>query len=539
VTWSAPYASFSQFGGYDGITFNVTAGPQQGEAQVYWGFLGDGYSVDLVGLKSLFTNSPFVVQLMASFNGGTNSTLTNAFILDATASTTQLVSYPNIPPAGAYGGSGGLSTVSGPLDTDHLRIMGNQAQSGKAPPGFYLASTLAGFILTDKPVTTMSPQSVVATAGDTIVLRAIAIGVPPLTYQWRKNGLPISGATNSTYMAPNIQIGGQFDLVVTNLYGATTSKVATVTVNGLNIGPQSALVADSKPQGSPRYGASSAVTWLPSSQDSAHNTLLGVMRFSAASGSQIVLPTAGTTNFDSPQGTIMFWMRSAATVAQNSTLEASTLFNRFVGSYVNGSGLALAQARTGTSAGAGNIQIYWAAAGEIPRNSSRSVSDNLWHHIALVYDQASNGPVQLYIDGTLDLVSSNLWSLTWPAGQQIELGRSHDNQWAHYDGLLDDFRIYGRSLTQSEIAEVISGNALVDTNALLVRWNFDTPPIPGVGMSWPANTAVLQSAATSRGPYTDLPSAASPLYLPMQPGQQFYRFRRASPMVISSNPFDM
>jgi hypothetical protein len=340
-------------------------------------------------------------------------------------------------------------------------------------------------------------------------------------------------------MAPNIQVGGEFDLVVTNLYGATTSKVATVTVNGLTIGPESALVVDSKPQGFARYGASSEAAWLPSSQDSAHNTRLGVMQFTAANGSQIVLPTAGTTNFDSPGGTIMFWMRSAGTVS-HSYLEGATLFDRFTGSYFNGSGIVLAQAESGTTAG-GFIRLYSSAAPEIPINSHRSVSDNKWHHVALVYDQATNGAATLYIDATLDITTQNLaaWPSSWPIGQEIELGRPHDTQWGAYDGLLDDFRIYGRTLTQPEIASVMNSDALVDTNALLVRWNFDTPPIPGIGASWPANNAVLQSAATPGGPYADLPSAATPLYVPNEPGQQFYRFRRASPIVINSNPYDM
>ena len=49
-----------------------------------------------------------------------------------------------------------------------------------------------------QPTFTAQPASRVATAGDTIVLSAAAAGTGPLQYQWRRNGLPIPGATAAT-----------------------------------------------------------------------------------------------------------------------------------------------------------------------------------------------------------------------------------------------------------------------------------------------------------------------------------------------------
>jgi hypothetical protein len=156
----------------------------------------------------------------------------------------------------------------------------------------------------------------------------------------------------------------------------------------------------------------------------------------------------------------------------------------------------------------------------------------------LVFDQTGNGPVDLYIDGLLDS-SAQDYAWTWPASKEIELGGSRDPQWRAYNGLLDDFRLYSRKLTLTEIDTIVRTDALVDTNALAVRWNFDAPPVPGVSVTWPANSAVLQSAATATGIYTDVPSVASPYYLEPPPGVQFYRFRRSPPVVINTNPFDM
>jgi hypothetical protein len=192
-------------------------------------------------LKSLFTNTPYVIELVGASDS--MDELTNAFIIDATLSVTQSVTYPNCPKppyAGASpwnrGHGGGLSTVSGALTNDHVKIIGNRAaHGGDKVTGFDDASCIAGFIVTDKPVVTMSPQPVVAAAHDNVTLRILAAGVPPLRYQWRNGTVPISGATNTSYSITNITSGGNFDLVVTNLYGSTTSGVSTVTVDKLLI----------------------------------------------------------------------------------------------------------------------------------------------------------------------------------------------------------------------------------------------------------------------------------------------------------------
>lgn len=66
-------------------------------------------------------------------------------------------------------------------------------------------------------------------AGDSVVMNAnTGTG---LTYQWKKDGATISGATSSTYAA---KIGGNYTVVVTNSSGcSTTSSATSVTVNAL------------------------------------------------------------------------------------------------------------------------------------------------------------------------------------------------------------------------------------------------------------------------------------------------------------------
>jgi hypothetical protein len=61
-----------------------------------------------------------------------------------------------------------------------------------------------------------------------------AAGTPPLSYQWRKNGVNIPAATATNYMTPATVAsdnGAMFDVVVSNMAGSVTSAAATLTIN--------------------------------------------------------------------------------------------------------------------------------------------------------------------------------------------------------------------------------------------------------------------------------------------------------------------
>ncbi len=541
LSWTAATANVSGFAGY-GPGFGGN-GYHPGEQQVYWGFLRDGvnfgpgsssgdnnqtgYSIDIVGLKSVFTNTPFVVQLIASADSMQD--LTNAFIIDATHSTTQSVAYAKPQVYGNVGDTawyraigGGISTVSGAVDANHVQIIGNRAQHVANPGGFNHGSTISGFIITDKPVVTMSPQPVQCGPHDDVSLRAIAAGVPPLSYQWRKGGAAIANATTTSYAISNIITSGNYDVVVTNLYGSATSKVSNVTVDSLLISPQP-FVLDSKPSGTPINGPNFGAVWVASNTDGAGTNRTGVMRFSSSDPDQIILP--GDASFDTTNGTIMFWMRSAGTSGSGN--QGAMLVDRRT---TAGFDIVLLDDNTIFVQVAGSANTVFSG---IP------AADDQWHHIAVTYDQSDSGAISIYIDGVLTGIGANNLTWTWPTGQEVELGHSHDSYWRSYDGLLDDVRIYSRILSDSEVASVHTSGALIDTSALKVRLNFDAKPVAGVGLSWNASGAILQSATAVTGPFSDIsPAAASPYYVLAQPSTRFFRYRR-TPASVQSNPFDM
>ena len=59
-------------------------------------------------------------------------------------------------------------------------------------------------------------------------------GKGPLSFQWRRNGVPIEGATQATYLSPRLTAadnGSKYSVTISNSAGSVTSNEATLTVN--------------------------------------------------------------------------------------------------------------------------------------------------------------------------------------------------------------------------------------------------------------------------------------------------------------------
>jgi len=82
------------------------------------------------------------------------------------------------------------------------------------------------------PTITTQPQSIVAPPNAGVVFRVAVNGTAPFTYQWRKNGATIAGATGSALTLASIQPGdaGDYTGVVSNAAGSVTSAAASLTL---------------------------------------------------------------------------------------------------------------------------------------------------------------------------------------------------------------------------------------------------------------------------------------------------------------------
>src|SRR5205809_40206 len=97
-----------------------------------------------------------------------------------------------------------------------------------------VTSSVATLTVNSPPTITSQPTSQTVTAGQTAAFSVTATGTAPLSYQWQRAGVPISGATLASYTTPPTTSGdngAQFTVVVSNTAGSVTSSAATLTVN--------------------------------------------------------------------------------------------------------------------------------------------------------------------------------------------------------------------------------------------------------------------------------------------------------------------
>jgi hypothetical protein len=99
--------------------------------------------------------------------------------------------------------------------------------------------------------------------------------------------------------------------------------------------------------------------------------------------------------------------------------------------------------------------------------SKTAINDNTWRHLAIVWN--SSGHVYTYENGTesYKYTSSDVYP---PAGERTTalIGRSNTtSQWS-WGGGVDDFRVYNKALSLSEISELYSKDAKPSTCSLML-----------------------------------------------------------------------
>jgi hypothetical protein len=96
------------------------------------------------------------------------------------------------------------------------------------------AATLTVSATPVAPSITQQPSNQTVTVGQMATFSVTAEGTTPLTYQWQKGTIAITGATSAGYTTPATTTsdnGTQFSVVVSNSLRNATSKAATLTVN--------------------------------------------------------------------------------------------------------------------------------------------------------------------------------------------------------------------------------------------------------------------------------------------------------------------
>ncbi|MHC4595426.1 MAG: LamG domain-containing protein, partial [Planctomycetota bacterium] len=183
-----------------------------------------------------------------------------------------------------------------------------------------------------------------------------------------------------------------------------------------------------------------------SSGNGLHGTVMGNPTFVAGKVGQAI-SLRGLNDFVEITGYKGILGPNAVTVtAWIST--TSTTTGAIVGWGPNSSGQ-----RFGFRINAGRLRIEHAG-GNLQGDTN--VNDGGWHHVAVTVQASatiSHPDVLLYLDGIDDsrpTEDPDVFNLT--AGEDVRIGSRPSNNDRFFMGLIDDFRIYDRALTQEEIA---------------------------------------------------------------------------------------
>lgn len=104
-------------------------------------------------------------------------------------------------------------------------------------PAGSVTSQVATLTVNAPPAITSQPAALTVTEGQPAQFNVIASGTGSLSYQWKKDGTDIPGATSSSHSisAANAAHMGLYRVVVSSAYGVVTSDPATLVVNAVTV----------------------------------------------------------------------------------------------------------------------------------------------------------------------------------------------------------------------------------------------------------------------------------------------------------------
>lgn len=300
--------------------------------------------------------------------------------------------------------------------------------------------------------------------GDAWTFSAGPIGDAPLTYQWFKNGQPISGANTAGYTIASLAStdAGDYHLVVENTLGKATSTVgrlefavfpsANITNALVAYWPLDAILGTKTPDLVSGYDLSltkmGATNVVPGRWgnaflfDNATQTLL-----SRTGNAGDALPISQFPDF-----TVSAWVNGPIQSDHRVFAEGSLTNNNPMFDF-----------GTHNTGADGTVDIYirnntGATSGD-HRHSVGVAFDSTWHNVVYVQRDIGNGNMkaQLWIDGVLDSVVINpVRPITANTTAIGGLLRSSASAW--FTGMVDEVAAWSRALTPEEVAILQTSN---------------------------------------------------------------------------------
>ncbi len=354
-------------------------------------------------------------------------------------------------------------TVGGALSGSFLNAPVNGRVLTASGNGSFLV-TLSGntIVLSDYvqflPIEIVSqPVSQAIFAGQPAELAINVNSNSPTSYQWYKNGLALPGATAATYSLAATQVSdaGVYTVVATNAVGSVTSQPARL------------LVAPS--WSSPiafRYDMDAApVTGTNNVPDSTGRTLGTLVN--SPPPSLTTGPIAATVNAWDFRNTSSY-IRVAANDVTRSLGDISKTSGLTVAFWVNATNPPINSRMAGLGgtidlnvSGTGVLKFNFGNGSNIPQFSLTTPGSTLngtWKHLVATVDFTSGtNNARLYVNGSQTAVDSQLIQSSFTSGSNFMIA-ARDNGSSQAKGQLDQFTVFTRALSPSEVTQLYAGD---------------------------------------------------------------------------------
>jgi hypothetical protein len=379
------------------------------------------------------------------------------------------------------------------------------------------------------PIITQQPQPQSVYVHQTATFSVSAIGQQPLSYQWKFEGNPIAGATQSTLNVTDATSGkaGNYSVTITNVLGQANSASASLAVLTLPAGSYGASIIESQPLVYYRFsdaGDTTTNTALNLGTLGAANNGVYEGGYTANAGPQPpAFPIFESTNIAFEDVSLSADVKIPA-INLDTNSGAHATFAAWVYKEVlqaSFAGIIFSRANSAAcglgvkTLGGDMLEYHWNNL-YFDFNSGLLVPDSQWTFVALVVEPAQ---------ATFYMNDGSGWQTSVNATNHSAVPLL-DNNFIGYDpaqttrrfyGRIDEPMIFGRSLSASEINALYTGTVVAPVHLDITRSGNN------IILTWPQGT--LQEANNVTGPYNDLTSATSPYTNAPAGGSKFYRVK--------------
>jgi hypothetical protein len=391
---------------------------------------------------------------------------------------------------------------------------------------YLLTASNASGVTTASPVPiVVAPLSVSGLSGGAYVTGGSATltvtpqSSTPVTYQWRKNGTNIAGATNASLVFGSLSAGDRanYSVTLSNAVGSLTTRDVALLVTRPYTNP---TVLFYPMNATPVAGTG----MVPDATGKTTGTIVGSTTNPLLLTNQAGLPGGNAWDFTSTAAGISVPCTSSNAISSLGDITntpgisvslwlnyfypgrfADVVNKRFYG--IGYGKVSDCNVNNAGSAGRGTLTFYFGDGINIPQvslvsnysspNATNYIPpmDGLWHHLVATLDfSKSTNNANLYLDGQLvDTASQTIpFSFNDTSSNPVYIA-ARGNGSTGERGKMAMFGVYSRALGSNEIQQLYAGTNIVNFAPLVSA-------LPDASLlEWPANQVGLQGIATDDG----------------------------------------